>query len=147
MCLLPEAATGGVLWEKVFLKTSQDSQENTCATLLKKRLAHLVNFGISNFYFPNFPWNVSYKIVLVLFINNILYKDISSSSYQVKETIGQLSLISKSRLCCVLKTRVSSFNQVYFWLVTMRDLVETKTIKIGPPPQDVIILIAFRLVV
>ena len=26
-----EAATEGVLWEKVFLETSQNSQENTCA--------------------------------------------------------------------------------------------------------------------
>ena len=29
--LLREAATGGVLWKKVFLKISQNSQENTCA--------------------------------------------------------------------------------------------------------------------
>ena len=27
----PEAATGSVLWEKVFLKISQNSQENTYA--------------------------------------------------------------------------------------------------------------------
>ena len=35
-----EAATGGVLYEKVFLEISQNSQENTCARvsfLLKKR--------------------------------------------------------------------------------------------------------------
>ena len=31
MQLLLEAATGGVLLEKVFLKISQSSQENTCA--------------------------------------------------------------------------------------------------------------------
>ena len=29
---LPEAATGGVLYKKVFLKISQNSQENTCFT-------------------------------------------------------------------------------------------------------------------
>ena len=28
-----EAATVGVLWKKMFLKISQNSQENTCATL------------------------------------------------------------------------------------------------------------------
>ena len=56
-----EAATRGVLWKKVFLEISQNSQENTCArvsflikhlclgpaTLLKKRLWHrcfFVNF-------------------------------------------------------------------------------------------------------
>ena len=38
-----EAATEGVLWKKVFLKISQNSQENTCAgarpaTLLTKKL-------------------------------------------------------------------------------------------------------------
>ena len=26
----PETATGGVLWKTVFLKPSQNSQENTC---------------------------------------------------------------------------------------------------------------------
>ena len=31
--LRPEAATGGVLQEKVFLKILQNSQENTCATV------------------------------------------------------------------------------------------------------------------
>ena len=52
----PEATTSGVLWKKVFLEMSQNSQENTCArvsfliklqasglrpaTLLKKRLWH-----------------------------------------------------------------------------------------------------------
>ena len=43
-----EAATGGVLWKKVCLKISQNSQENTFATFLKKRLWHrcfLVNFA------------------------------------------------------------------------------------------------------
>ena len=28
-----EAATRGVLWKKVFLEISQNSQENTCATV------------------------------------------------------------------------------------------------------------------
>ena len=28
---IPEAATGGVLYKKVFLEISQNSQENTCA--------------------------------------------------------------------------------------------------------------------
>ena len=38
-----EAATRAVLWKKMFLEISQNSQENTCArlaTLLKKRLWH-----------------------------------------------------------------------------------------------------------
>ena len=45
---IAEAARGGVLEKKVFLRISQNSQENTCArvsglrpaTLLKKRLWH-----------------------------------------------------------------------------------------------------------
>ena len=28
---LPEVTTGGVLWKKMFLEISQNSQENTCA--------------------------------------------------------------------------------------------------------------------
>ena len=31
MCLQSEAATGSVLWEKVFLEISQNSQKNTSA--------------------------------------------------------------------------------------------------------------------
>ena len=31
---LSEAATGGVLWEKVFLEISQNSQESTCTRAL-----------------------------------------------------------------------------------------------------------------
>ena len=34
--LHPEAASGGVLWKKVFLKISQNSQENTCARVTKE---------------------------------------------------------------------------------------------------------------
>ena len=33
-----EAATGEVLWEKVFLEISQNSQENTCASLFFNKL-------------------------------------------------------------------------------------------------------------
>ena len=49
-----EVATGGVLWEKVFLEMSQNSQKNTCARaalwkkFIKKRLWHRcfpVNFA------------------------------------------------------------------------------------------------------
>ena len=56
--LFQEAATAGVLWKKVFLEISQNSQENTCGrvsflitlpeTLLRKRLWHKrfpVNFA------------------------------------------------------------------------------------------------------
>ena len=34
---LSEAATGGVLWKKVFLEISRSSQENTCASLFIKK--------------------------------------------------------------------------------------------------------------
>ena len=37
-----EAATGGVLWKKVFLEISQNSQENTCA-----RASFLINLEAS----------------------------------------------------------------------------------------------------
>ena len=33
-----EAATGEALWEKVFLEISQNSQENTCASLFFNKL-------------------------------------------------------------------------------------------------------------
>ena len=35
--LFAEAATGGVLWKKVFLKILQNSQENTCASNFIKK--------------------------------------------------------------------------------------------------------------
>ena len=48
---MAEAATGGVLWKKVFLKISQNSQENTCAgvSLLIKLQAS------SNFFYRATP--------------------------------------------------------------------------------------------
>ena len=36
-----EAATGGVLWKKVFLEISENSQENTCA-----RVSFLIKFQV-----------------------------------------------------------------------------------------------------
>ena len=38
LLVLSEAATRGVLWEKVVLKISQNSQENTCARIFIKNL-------------------------------------------------------------------------------------------------------------
>ena len=38
---LTEAATGAVLFKKVFLKISQNSQENTCASLFLNKVAGL----------------------------------------------------------------------------------------------------------
>ena len=48
--ICPEAATRGVLWKKMLLEISQNSQENTCAraSFIKKRLWHRcfpVNFA------------------------------------------------------------------------------------------------------
>ena len=39
---MPEAATGGVLWENMFLEISQNSQENTCARVGWGLLEYLV---------------------------------------------------------------------------------------------------------
>ena len=36
-----EAATGGVLWKKVFLEISENSQENACA-----RVSFLIKFQV-----------------------------------------------------------------------------------------------------
>ena len=42
ICICLEAATGGVLWKKVFLEISQNPQENTCA-----RVSFLTKFQAS----------------------------------------------------------------------------------------------------
>ena len=63
-----ETATGGVLWKKVFLKISQNSQKNTCATvafLIKKRPWHRcfrVNFA--KFLRKPFWQNISGRLLL-----------------------------------------------------------------------------------
>ena len=80
----PTEAAGGVLWEKVFLEISQNSQENTCArdssliklqavtglrpaTLLKKRLWHRC-FSVNFVKFPRTPFlqNTSGRMLLIL---------------------------------------------------------------------------------
>ena len=44
LTLIPEAATRGVLWKKVFLKISRNSQENTCT-----RASFLLKLQACNF--------------------------------------------------------------------------------------------------
>ena len=69
---LPGAATRGVLWKKLLLEISQNSQENTCARacpaiLLKKRLwgrCFPVNFV--KFLRTPFLQNTSGRLLLVL---------------------------------------------------------------------------------
>ena len=41
-----EAATRGVLWKSVFLEISQNSLENTCARVLRKRFEIYSNLTI-----------------------------------------------------------------------------------------------------
>ena len=41
----PEAATRGVLWKKVLLEISQNSQENTCAGVSFNKVAGLTSGG------------------------------------------------------------------------------------------------------
>ena len=75
--LLIEAATRGVLYKKVFLEISQNSQKNTCArvspaTLLKKRPQHRcfpVNFA--KFLRTPFSQNTSGRLLLYLLIYNV----------------------------------------------------------------------------
>ena len=91
-CLSTEApATGGVLWKKVFLKISQNSQENTCArvsfliklqiqpaALLTKRLWNRFSFCelyeiFQNTFFSN---NTSRAIAFALnFFNKTVHQD------------------------------------------------------------------------
>ena len=49
---ITEAATGYVLWEKVFLEISQNSQENTCT-----RVSFLINLQASGFH----KWNSYFR--------------------------------------------------------------------------------------
>ena len=68
-----EAATGGVLWKKVFLEISENSQENTCASglrsaaLLIKRLWHrCFPLDFVNFLRTPFLQNTSGRLLLEL---------------------------------------------------------------------------------
>ena len=95
-----EATTRGVLSKKVFLKISQNSQENTCArvsfliTLLKKRLWHrcfLVNFA--KFSRTPFLQNTCARLLL----KKITFAEIPA-------------LISKSKLVSADKQILSSYH-------------------------------------
>ena len=69
---LPEAATGGVFLKKVFLKISQNSQENTCArvraaTLLKKTVAQVFSCEFCEIFkstfFTEYIWAPASKLL------------------------------------------------------------------------------------
>ena len=68
-----EATTGGVLWEKVFLETLQNSQENTCTSLFFKKVAGLrpatllkkeSGTGVSLWIVQNFLEHLFYRTTL-----------------------------------------------------------------------------------
>ena len=67
--IVPEAATGGVLWKKMFLKTSQNSQQNTCtrASFLMKLLAWSLQLyekrGSSTGVFLGTSWNAKKQLL------------------------------------------------------------------------------------
>ena len=50
--LVPEAATWGVLWKKVFLEISQNSRENTCT-----RVSFFIKLQVSGLWHRCFPVN------------------------------------------------------------------------------------------
>ena len=59
-----EAAAGGVLLKKVFLKISQNPQENTCASLFCNKHAGLKN----TIFTDHFPWLLLQKPTRVNYI-------------------------------------------------------------------------------
>ena len=64
-----EEATGGVLLEKVFLEISQNSQENTCASLFFNKVAglQLAKF-LRTTFLQNTPRRLLLKISLMMMI-------------------------------------------------------------------------------
>ena len=93
-CLLSEAATRGVLWKKVFLEISQNSQENTCArvSFLKTLQVLVCNFtktetlaqvfSCESAKFPRAPVIIEYFWWLLLFyarMNKQISKQLSKA--------------------------------------------------------------------
>ena len=78
--LITEAATGGVLQKKIFLETSQNSQEKTCATV-----SFLIKLQTSNFVKKETPaqvfscefceiyWNTFFTEHLRATVSEIIY--------------------------------------------------------------------------
>ena len=94
--LVLEAITGVVLWEKVFLEISQNSQENNCAslffnkvaglrpaTLLKKTLAKMFSCEFCEIFKNTFFQNTSGRLLLKRILGSIWFSkfEILSSIY------------------------------------------------------------------
>ena len=69
--LLSEAATRRVLWNKVFLKNSKNSQENACVGVsIKKAEVFFVNFA--EFLRTTFLQNTSGRLLLYFLFKTLL---------------------------------------------------------------------------
>ena len=82
--LISEAATGGVLRKKVFLKILQNSQENTCARVSfliklqanfieKETPAQLFSCEFCEIFKKTFLKNTSERLLLLIDINPVLF--------------------------------------------------------------------------
>ena len=110
--LYTEAATRDVLWKKVFLEISQNSQENTCARvsfwiklmpeacnfIKKETRAQLFPVNFVKFLRTSFLQNTSGPLLLFIFIDLLLQQHFYFTSFAF--------------LCSLLSTR----NKIHFWL-------------------------------
>ena len=122
--ILPEAATGGVLWKKVFLKIVQYSRENTCARvsfLLKLRISDFCNLikketlthGFSceffkmfkNIYFPD-------HLLMTASILNQLLALYFPIIYSWQLSSSEKSLVGKNVHPYISKVLQISFTQI-----------------------------------
>ena len=107
--LLSEVANKGVPWKKMFVETSQNSQENTCAKVsfpincIKKRLWHrcfLVNFA--KFLRTPFFQNTSGRLRLCYARRTVGITDILELPWGMKRTSSMKRFFAKMRLSAAI---------------------------------------------
>ena len=94
----PEAATRGVLWKKVFLEISQNSQENTCA-----RVSCLTK--LQRLWHRCFPVNFAKFLRTRLLQKTSGRLLLSDWQFLLRDTLGNAILIPE--ICYDMKNRLS----------------------------------------
>ena len=93
----PEAATGGVLYKKVFLKILQNSQENTCArvSFLIKLLLNLFSCEFYEIFKDTFFTDGTRLLIDRWIVYRELAQPIQTAS---KKKTGNINLINSSNI-------------------------------------------------
>ena len=104
-----EAATRGALCKKMFLKISQNSQENTCAFIKKETLAQVFSCEFCQISKNNFSQNTSGRLLL----NKLIWGKTLSPFFPVDKDFKDRKYICHGTQ--ILNKTILKIFLKYFW--------------------------------